>query len=350
VRIALDAMGTDRHPVTEVQGAVQALRELPGDFQLLLVGDRKRIEAELAELPERGSGRLEVVDASQVIQPGEPAATAVRRKQDSSIVIGLGLQRSGAADAFVSAGSTGAVMAASLFYLRALPGVDRPTVGTILPTMAQPLLLVDAGANVDCKPHHLLQFARLGSVYVEDVWRRPRPRVGLLNIGEEPEKGDEVAVETHRLLSASGLNFVGNIEGRDVIRDHCDVLVADGFVGNVLLKFYESVTGFIYGMLGEALERTGADIDLATMFRNFDYTEYGGAPLLGVNGVTIVCHGGSPPRAICNAIRVAIQAVDTNMVAHIESAVRDPVDGDVAGAAGATGANGGRERAGSEGL
>jgi phosphate acyltransferase len=330
-------MGTDQHPRTEVRGAVQALRELPGDFQLLLVGDRTRIEAELAGTPELGSSRIEIIHAEDTIQPGEPAVNAVRRKPNSSIVVGLNLQKSGRADAFVSAGSTGAVMAASLIHLRPLPGVDRPTVGTILPTIAQPLLLVDAGANVDCKPHHLLQFARLGSIYVEDVWRRPAPRVGLLNIGEEPEKGDELAVETHGLLASSGLNFVGNIEGRDVIRGSCDVLVADGFVGNVLLKFYESVTGFIHGMLREELERRCADVDFTSMFRAFDYTEYGGAPLLGVNGVTIICHGGSPPRAISNAIRVAVQAVETRMVAHIQSAVSEGPSNGAAGARSGTG-------------
>jgi phosphate acyltransferase len=345
VRIALDAMGTDRHPATEVQGAVQALRELPGEFELVLVGDTVQIEQALAEYGPVPADRLMIVHASERINPGEPAVTAARRKQDSSIVVGLGLQKEGKVDAFVSAGSTGAVMAASLFLLRPLPGVDRPTVATILPTMAEPLLLVDAGANVDCRPQQLLQFARLGAIYVEDVWQRANPRVGLLNIGEEPEKGDELAVETYGLLGASDLNFVGNVEGRDVIRGTCDVLVADGFVGNVLLKFYESVTGFIYGMLREELERAGARIDLREMFRNFDYTEYGGAPLLGVNGVTIICHGGSPPNAVANAIRVAIQAVDTRMVRHIEAAVSE------GGSAGAgSGAGWPRGRATSEGV
>jgi hypothetical protein len=197
VRIALDAMGTDRHPAVEVEGAVQALRELPGDLELLLVGDRARIEAELArhEYPAR-PGAVSCMRRT-VIEPGEPAVTAVRRKPDSSIVVGLKLQKEGEADAFVSAGSTGAVMAASVFLCVPLPGVDRPAVGTILPTTVQPCLLIDAGANVDCKPQHLLQFARLGSIYVEDVWQRPNPRVGLLNIGEEPEKGDELTVEAH---------------------------------------------------------------------------------------------------------------------------------------------------------
>jgi len=329
VRIALDAMGTDRHPAVEVEGAVQALRELPGDFELLLVGDSARIEAELARhtFPKH---RLRVIHAEDVIEPGEPAVTAVRRKPHSSIVVGLKLQKEKEADAFVSAGSTGAVMAASLFLFRALPGVDRPAIGTILPTTVQPLLLIDAGANVDCKPHQLLQFARLGSIYVEDVWQRPSPRIGLLNIGEEPEKGDELTVETHRLLRESDLNFVGNVEGRDVIRGTCDVLVADGFVGNVLLKFYESIMGFMHGMMSTELAHATPPVDLDLLFKVFDYTEYGGAPLLGVNGVTIICHGGSPPRAVCNAIRVAVQAVESRVLGHIERAIagdaRQPTD------------------------
>lgn len=321
MRIALDAMGTDEHPAAEVAGALAALRELPGEFTIVLVGNRPQIESELKRWGSYPTRRLEIEHAPDLIAPSESAASAVRRKPHSSIVVGLKLQREGKADAFVSAGSTGAVMAASLFLLRPLPGVDRPAIGTILPTAAQPLLLLDAGANVDCRPQHLLQFAELGSVYVEDVWQRPSPRVGLLNIGEEPEKGDELTVEAHQLLTESGLNFVGNIEGRDVIRGTCDVLVADGFVGNVLLKFYESVSGLMLGLMRSALSEAGLRLDLDRVFAGFDYTEYGGAPLLGVNGVTIICHGGSPPRAIRNAIRVAVQARETHMLGHIRRAV-----------------------------
>ncbi|MGH7505614.1 MAG: phosphate acyltransferase PlsX, partial [Longimicrobiales bacterium] len=267
MRIALDAMGTDRHPAAEVEGAVQALRDLPADFGIVLVGDRAQIEDELKRWPEAPLARLDIVHAPDIINPGEAAASAVRRKPNSSIVVGLSLQRHGEADAFVSAGSTGAVMAASLFLLRPLPGVDRPAVATILPTSVQPCLLIDAGANVDCKAFHLMQFARLGGVYVEDVWRRPAPRVGLLNIGEEPEKGDEVSAEAHRLLRGSELNFVGNVEGRDIIKGVCDVLVADGFVGNVLLKFYESVMGFIHGLLASELAEVRPSLDLDELFR-----------------------------------------------------------------------------------
>lgn len=324
MRIALDAMGTDRHPAAEVQGAVQALRELNTEFELVLVGDRDRIEAELARCGEGIPPGLEVLHAPERIEPGEPPAAAVRRKPGSSIVAGLKLQRDGHADAFVSAGSTGAVMAASLLILRPMPGVDRPTVATALPTARDPVVLVDAGANVDCKPTHLLQFARLGAVYAEDVLHRPRPRVGLLNIGEEPEKGNELAVEAYGLLESSGLNFIGNVEGRDIIGGVCDVLVTDGFAGNVLLKFYESVAGFVYGLVVRELGDSAIEARLDRVARVLDYTEYGGAPLLGVNGISIICHGESPPRAIKNAIRVACQAVGARMLGHIRRELGTP--------------------------
>jgi phosphate acyltransferase len=318
MRIALDAMGTDGHPGTEVQGAVSALRELPGDYEVILVGDQASIDAELAKAGEFPRDRLQVVHASQTISPREGAVTAVRRKQDSSIVVGLNLQKQGKADAFISAGSTGAVMAASLFLLRAITGVDRPTVSTILPTSTTPILMVDAGANVDAKPHNLLQFARLGSVYAQDVLNCERPRVGLLNIGEEPEKGNELTVAAHHLLRDSDLNFVGNVEGRDVVKGVCDVLVTDGFAGNVLLKFYESLGTFLYSLLKRELKDSPAEFDLDRIFKLFDYTEYGGAPLLGVNGISLICHGGSPAYAIRNAVRSAVHAIDRDLVGHIK--------------------------------
>jgi phosphate acyltransferase len=317
VRIALDAMGTDRHPAAEVEGAVAALRELSGELELVLVGDEARIEAELERVGAPRE-RLHVVHASQRVEPGEAPATAVRRKPDSSIVVGLTQHREGKVDAFVSAGSTGAVMAASLFILRPLAGVDRPPVGTVLPTAQTPVLMLDAGANVDCKPQQLLQFAQLGAIYAQDVLRCARPRVGLLNIGEEAEKGDERAVETHRLLQSSGLNFVGNVEGRDLIEGVCDVLVTDGFAGNVLLKFYEAVAGFIIGLITRELGAAETEARLERVIRFLDYTEYGGAPLLGVNGTAIICHGGSPPSAIKNAIGAAVQAVDSRLVDHMK--------------------------------
>ena len=318
MRIVLDAMGTDRHPATEVQGAIRALRELPGDFELILAGDQRAIEGELAQAGDFPRDRLQILATTQTILPSDSAATAVRRKPDSSIVRGLQLQKEDKADAFISAGSTGAVMAASLFLLRPIPSVDRPAVSTILPTAGPPTLLIDAGANVDCKPHHLIQFARLGAVYAQDVLNCETPRVGLLNIGEEPEKGDELAVAAHRLLADSDLNFVGNVEGRAIVKGVCDVLVTDGFAGNVLLKFYESVAGFMFNMLRKELQSAGAQVDLHKLFHHFDYTEYGGAPLLGLNGISIICHGDSPPRAIRNAVRAALQSGERDLVGHIK--------------------------------
>jgi glycerol-3-phosphate acyltransferase PlsX len=249
----------------------------------------------------------------------------MRRKPKSSIVVGLKLVRDGEADAFVSAGSTGAVMATSLFTLRPLPGVDRPAIGTLLPTSASPCLMLDAGANVDCKPVHLVQFAHLGNIYAQDLMGVERPRVGLLNIGEEPKKGDELTVEAYRLLEAErGLNFVGNVEGRDIIQGACDIVVCDGFVGNVLLKFYESVAELIIGFLRKELRHKDEQLDLEELFRVLDYAEYGGAPLLGVGGVSIICHGESSPRAIRNALRVAARAVRSNMVTHIARELAAP--------------------------
>ncbi|MEJ2539587.1 MAG: phosphate acyltransferase PlsX [Gemmatimonadota bacterium] len=314
MRIALDAMGTDHAPEAEVAGAVQAVAELGEDIEVVLVGDRAVIEASLRDR-EVIPGRIHVHHAPERILASDPPASAVRRKPRSSIVEGVRLHREGEVDAFISAGSTGAVMAASLFILRPLPGVDRPSVATLLPTTGRPAVLLDAGTNVDCKPRHLLQFAHLGRVYARDVLGVEEPRIGLLNIGEEPGKGDERTVAAYELLRADPvLDFVGNVEGREIIQGACDVLVADGFVGNVLLKFYESVAQFITGLLRDEVDRAGFELDLERTFRVLDYSEYGGAPLLGVDGVTIICHGGSSPKAIRNAVQVAAQAVRSRMV------------------------------------
>ncbi|HET6229715.1 MAG TPA: phosphate acyltransferase PlsX [Longimicrobiaceae bacterium] len=327
MRIALDAMGSDRAPAVEVEGAVGALRELDGDFTVVLVGDREAIEAELARYPDVPRERVEVVHASQVIEMGEAPAQAIRRKQDSSIVVGLGLHKRGEADAFISAGSTGAVMAGSLFILRPLPGVDRPAIGTVFPTAEGRTIVVDSGANVDTRPQHLQQFARLGTIYAQDALEVDVPRVGLLNIGEEPEKGDERSVETYQLLASTpGIDFVGNVEGRDIISGRCDVLVCDGFVGNVLLKFYESIAGFIIHLMRTELDLAGKEAGMERVVRTLDYTESGGAPLLGVNGITIICHGGSPPRAIRNAIRLAVHAAERGLVAHMARELARPAE------------------------
>ena len=326
MRIALDCMGTDEAPASEIAGALGALSEGAGDITLVLVGARDAIENGLVGSDPALRSRIEIVHAPERVLPEDSPAQVVRRRPNSSIVTGLRLQKEGEADAFVSAGSTGAVMAASLFLLRPLPGVDRPTVGTLLPTAAGPIIMVDAGANIDCKPHHLIQFAHLGHIYAQDLMGIAKPRVGLMNIGEEPTKGDELSLEAYALLSASNLHFVGNIEGRDIIRGACDVLVCDGFVGNVLLKFYESVAEFVIGLLKREMERVGTDLELGEVFRVLDYAEYGGAPLLGVNGVSIVCHGESPPKAIQSAIRVANQAVRSQMVAHMARELAEGIE------------------------
>lgn len=316
MRIALDAMGTDLAPGPEVEGALLALRDADG-VEIVLVGDESVIRAELAKYDEVPA-TLQVRHAPDRVTADDAPASVVRRKPDSSIVVGLRMQKEGEADAFVSAGSTGAVMASSLFTLRPLPGVERPPVGAILPTARGHSLLLDAGANIGCKPQHLVQFAHLGSVYAKDAMGRDDPKIGLLNIGEEPGKGDELSIETHELLSQeTGVNFVGNIEGRDIVRGDCDVVVCDGFVGNVLLKFYESVAGYIVDLLRKELEGAGdTTLDLEHVFRVLDYTEYGGAPLLGLGGVSIICHGESPPKAIRNALAVAARAVRSDLVKH----------------------------------
>ena len=325
MRIALDAMGTDTAPAAEVAGAVAALGDLEPDVQIVLVGDEDTIRAELEKHTDVPEGRLHVHHAPDRVTASDAPASVIRRKPNSSIVVGLKLQKTGEADAFISGGNTGAVMVTSLFTLRPLPGVARPAIGALLPTSEAPSLLVDAGANVDCKPQHLLQFAHLGSVYAEDIMGRENPRVALLNIGAEPGKGNELSVEAHRLLKDEpGINFVGNVEGRDIIQGVCDVVVADGFVANVLLKFYESVAEFVIGMLCKQTDIRVDGPELAQVFRVLDYSEYGGAPLLGVGGVAIICHGESSPKAIRNAVGVAARAVRLGMVSHITRELAAP--------------------------
>lgn len=318
-------MGTDLAPLAEVAGAIQALEGSAGDVEIVLVGDESVVRAEIDKFDHVPEG-LHVRHAPDRVTAEDSPASVIRRKPQSSIVVGLRMHKDGEADAFVSAGPTGAVMATSLFTLRPLPGVDRPPAGAMLPTAKDLCLLVDAGANVGCKPHHLVQFAQLGSVYARDALAREEPRVGLLNIGEEPGKGDELTIEAHALLSAApGINFIGNIEGRDIVRGDCDVIVCDGFVGNILLKFYESVAGYIVDLLRTQLETDRSDqLDLEHVFRVLDYAEYGGAPLLGLGGVSIICHGESPPKAIRNALAVAVRAVRSGLVRHSAEDLQTP--------------------------
>jgi glycerol-3-phosphate acyltransferase PlsX len=323
IRVAVDAMGGDTAPQAEIAGALQALAALPDKFIIQLVGRSDVIGAELAKYPDADRSRLEIREAAEVIGMAEKPLAAVRSKRKSSIVIGLGLQKAGESDAFVSAGNTGALLAASTLLLGLHDGVERATVATLFPTSSQPVLVLDGGANVDCSPRELVGFAYLGSVYMRDVLRRPSPTVGLLNVGEEEEKGNAISREAHGLLRRSPrLHYIGNIEGRDIVAGHpkfgvVDVVVCDGFVGNVILKFYESVAHLFVNLVKERVPDMLGRPEIKEVFRILDYSEYGGAPLLGVKGISIICHGASTPNAIKNAIRVAVQSVQVDLSRHI---------------------------------
>ena len=320
-------MGGDFAPQAPIAGALHALAALPTHHHIELVGRTAAIEAELdAQLSGELSGfavhrpRLHIIHAPDVIEMTDSARVALRGKTNSSMVLGLRRVADGYAQGFVSAGNTGAQMAASLAVLKMQPGLDRPAIGTIFPTAGQPIIVLDSGANVDCSPRELLQFARIGDCYARDLLGRTNPAIGLLSIGEEAEKGNALVKAAHKLLVNSGLNFIGNVEGRDLPRGRCDrgaidVVVCDGFVGNVLLKFYESIGPMIIGMTGAAL---GIDArSIAAKLTQLDADEYGGAPLLGVGGVSIISHGSSSPRALKNAIGVAIRAHESGMVNDI---------------------------------
>ena len=319
IRIALDAMGGDNAPQAEVEGAVQAVDELPPTFRIQLVGRTADITAALKATPVRDPSRLEVVEAPEVVGMGEKPLAAIKSKPRSSVAVGLGLQKKGDSDAFISAGNTGAVMAAATLMLRLHSGVQRAAIGALFPTAGHPVLVLDGGANVDCDARELVGFAHLGSVYVRDVLDRPDPGVGLLNIGEEDEKGNAVVKEAHQLLKASpGIRYVGNVEGRDILAGECkagriDVVVCDGFVGNAILKFYESAGRMFAGMITRAFPDVLDRPEAKKLFKFMDYSEYGGAPLLGVRGVVTICHGSSPARAIKNAIRVAAHMVESHL-------------------------------------
>lgn len=319
-------MGGDLAPRAPIAGAILALTELDSAHTVQLIGQTSVVEALLDELL-RGElahaagarDRIEIIDAPDVIEMSEKPASAVRAKPNSSMVVGLKLQSTGQSDAFISAGNTGAQMAASTMLLKLHSGLTRPAVATLFPTRRQSIVVLDSGANVDCSAHELVQFALLGSVYAEDVLGRRNPAVALVNIGEEARKGSKAVIEAHELLRSAGINFVGNVEGRDILfggseRSDVDVLVCDGFVGNVLLKFYESVPTF----MADLMTSNGVDRDTTRRaLAGFDYTNYGGAPLLGVKGVSIISHGASSSKALKNAVMVGLRAVETEMSEHI---------------------------------
>lgn len=316
VRIAVDAMGGDHAPDVVVAGAVAAVREL--GVEVVLVGPQARVERELTRRRPVPAG-LSIADAPEVIEMHESPAMAVRRKKRASIVVTMELVRDHLADAAVSAGHTGAAMGAALLRLGRIPGVDRPAIAAVLPTVAShPVVLLDVGANVDCRPHHLLQFAIMGAVYARQVLEIETPHVGVLSNGAEEGKGSDLTLRTTAFLRDSGLNFVGNVEARDVFTGVADVVVCDGFVGNVVLKFGEGlalairdiVKAELRGLRGRLLLLYLAPlaVKIRRMYRRIDYREYGGAPLLGLEGVCVIAHGSSNARAIRNAIRVAVEA------------------------------------------
>ncbi|MDD5435744.1 MAG: phosphate acyltransferase PlsX [Nitrospira sp.] len=324
MNIALDAMGGDKSPSVEVEGAILAAKEL--NTEITLVGDEQLIRAEL-EKHKTANLPLSICHASQRIEMHDSPASALRRKKDSSIVVATNLVKEGKASAVVSAGNTGATMAAGFFILGLIEGVERPAIATILPTISGTAIMLDVGANVDCKPRHLYQFAIMGHVYASKVLQRENPKIGLLSIGEEDTKGNILTKETFRHLKDSPLNFIGNVEGRDVYSGNADVVVCDGFIGNVALKISEGVAETIGKLLKREIEKSFFGkigyILLKSAFDSFkkkvDYAEYGGAPLLGVNGGCIICHGRSSPKAIKNAITMAADLTKLDTIGYMQN-------------------------------
>jgi len=326
MKIAVDAMGGDHGPAVVVEGAAAAAREF--GTSIALVGDKAAIEREVARLSAQGLD-FEIRHASQVVSMAESPSHALRRKRDSSLRIAAEMVRDGEAAAFVSAGNTGAAMAISMFVIGVLPGVDRPAIAAVLPSLRGYTVLLDVGANVGPKPWHLLQFAIMGHAYARDILGLDSPRVGLLSVGEEEGKGNDLTREAFEQLKTSSLNFVGNVEGRDLYNGSCDVVVTDGFTGNVALKISESLAEMLGAMIQEELARDvrsklGAALAMPAFARfrkRVDYTEMGGAPLLGIDGGAIICHGASPVKAIKNAIRVAAEWASAGLNKHIKAAL-----------------------------
>jgi glycerol-3-phosphate acyltransferase PlsX len=311
MRIALDAMGGDHAPAATVEGAIKAVNE-SRTLSVILVGNEKEIKKELKNRKYPHSS-ISIEHASQIVEMDEPPLTALRRKKDSSIKISVDLVKQGKANAMVSAGNSGAVMATALLLLGKLHGVERPAIAAVMPTLKGLFILIDAGANVDCKSKHLLQFAIMGQAYAKSIFDVMSPRVGLLSIGEEDVKGNELTKEVFQLLKNSGINFIGNIEGKNIFMGDADVVVCDGFVGNIALKISEGLAEAMRKMLKrEISDKTAGKIGyvlLKDAFKRFkkrtDYSEYGGAPLLGISKPCIISHGRSSSKAIKNAIKIA---------------------------------------------
>src|SRR5437763_3182924 len=329
MKIALDAMGGDFGPPNLVAGAALALREYSHISKLFLVGDTAQIEAELRKLGCNDS-RIEIVHSTEVVDMSDRAWSAVRRKKDSSVSRAVDLVKHGQADAIVSAGHTGAAVAATAIKLRMLPGVERPGIASLVPTEVNVFVLIDAGANIDARPMHLVQYGIMGTVYSRHVLGYKNPTVGLMSIGGEDAKGSGLTKEVFKLLRESSLNFRGNIEGRDLFERPCEVVLCEGFVGNVVLKTCESIAHAIFTWLKHELTKSPARMLGAAMVKpafkaihkKTNWEEYGGSPLLGVNGICIIAHGRSTPLAIKNALRVAAESIEEQVNPHIIEEVR----------------------------
>jgi len=326
MKIALDAMGSDYGPQNLVEGAILAIKKLR--MEVVLIG-KEDVLTEILRKRNFRNPRLSIVNAAEVVGMHDAPKESLRRK-NSSVYVATQLVHHGEAHGLVSAGNTGATLASTLRIWRTLNGISRPAIATLLPTQKQPVVLLDVGANVDCKPRHLFDFAIMGAVYARDILNRQDPRVGLLSIGEEASKGNEQTFGAFKLLEGSTLNFRGNAEGRDIVTGAFDVIVCDGFIGNIVLKFGEAVAKMILHSLKGELSKNvisylGA-LAMAPAFESFkkriDYSEYGGAPLLGLNSVCIICHGESSPKAIMNALRVAAEFVNHNVNDHILEELR----------------------------
>lgn len=329
LKIIIDAMGGDHAPDEIVKGAVEASQEI--DSKLILVGIETEVQKELAKYT-YDKDKIEICHASEVIGMNESPAKALRQKKDSSIVVGSKMLKEGIGDAFVSAGSTGAVMASSLLKTGRIKGIKRPAIATVFPTLEEETLLLDMGANVDSKPEHLVQHALMGQIYAKNLLDKQNPTVGLLSIGEEEKKGNELTIETHKLLKEmDNINFVGNVEGRDIFTGEYDVILCEGFVGNVVLKTTEGLASALFKIIKREITATFlgkiGGLLLKPAFKRvakkMDYTEYGGAPLLGIDGITIISHGSSNAKAIKNAIKNAEKGIKADLInlikANIES-------------------------------
>ena len=325
-KIAIDAMGGDHAPQAIIEGALLAAEDFPGE--LILVGAPDPIERELAK--HRSASKFQIIAASQVV-PMHESPSAALRKKDSSMAIAFELMRRGEVDAVVSAGNSGAMMAMGMFVIGTLAQVARPAILVVVPSSGKGTVIVDAGANVDCKPRHLAQFGLMGSIYADRVLGIPRPRVGVLSNGEEVSKGNDLTRAASDLLATAPLNYIGYVEGRDIFNGKVDVVVCDGFTGNIALKSMEGVASFAGEVLKNAFQKNIASKvgyllsrkSLSEAYRRLDYSEYGGAPLIGLDGVAIIAHGGSNPRAIKNAIRAAREAVNQEMNRHIAEALSE---------------------------